>query len=132
VPRPASCGLQQDAPGAVPWDGSVCVGCRYCMIACPFEVPTFEYNEPLTPDYEVHHVYPQIMSGQSCAGCVGPAPRRPWSTATRTTDHRRRSAFISTRGRYLDYIYGEHEMGGTTGCTLGGALQGPGMLRTWA
>ena len=35
--------------GAVTWDGTVCVGCRYCMIACPFEIPTFEYNEPLTP-----------------------------------------------------------------------------------
>ncbi len=35
--------------GGVIWDGSVCVGCRYCMIACPFDIPTFEYDEPLTP-----------------------------------------------------------------------------------
>ncbi len=32
--------------GGVIWDGTVCVGCRYCMIACPFDIPTFEFNEP--------------------------------------------------------------------------------------
>jgi len=35
--------------GAVVYDASLCVGCRYCMIACPFNVPAYEYDEPLTP-----------------------------------------------------------------------------------
>ena len=29
--------------GPVVWDGSACLGCRYCMIACPFEIPKYEY-----------------------------------------------------------------------------------------
>ena len=38
--------------GAVVYDASVCVGCRYCMIACPFEIPTV-----FTPCDEVYHVF---------------------------------------------------------------------------
>ena len=51
--------------GAVIWDASICVGCRYCMIACPFEIPTFEYNEPLTPRImKCTMCHPLIMSGK--------------------------------------------------------------------
>ena len=57
-------GLHQDPQGAVTWDGSVCVGCRYCMIACPFDIPTFEYDEALTPRImKCTMCYPQITSG---------------------------------------------------------------------
>ena len=35
--------------GAVTYDPSVCVGCRYCMIACPFEIPAYEYDSAFTP-----------------------------------------------------------------------------------
>ncbi len=70
-------GLHQDAArAAVIWDGSVCVGCRYCMIACPFDIPTFEYDEPLTPRImKCTLCNPQITSGQlTVPGCVGACP----------------------------------------------------------
>lgn len=35
--------------GAVVYDSSVCVGCRTCMIACPFYIPTFKYSSPFDP-----------------------------------------------------------------------------------
>ena len=35
--------------GAVLYDPSVCVGCRYCMAACPFNIPAYEYSDPWTP-----------------------------------------------------------------------------------
>ena len=31
--------------GVVTYDPNKCIGCRYCMVACPFEVPTFEYDK---------------------------------------------------------------------------------------
>jgi len=31
--------------GPVIGRGNKCIGCRYCMVSCPFEMPRFEYGE---------------------------------------------------------------------------------------
>jgi len=41
--------LTKRANGAVHYDESKCIGCRYCMVACPFEIPAYEYHDPITP-----------------------------------------------------------------------------------
>ena len=30
--------------GPVIWRGNKCMGCRFCMISCPYDIPKFEYN----------------------------------------------------------------------------------------
>ncbi len=35
--------------GIVTYDAKACIGCRYCIIACPFQIPTYEYEKALTP-----------------------------------------------------------------------------------
>ena len=43
-------GAMTKAPdGSVVYNPTICLGCRYCQIACPFEVPAYEFNEPLVP-----------------------------------------------------------------------------------
>src|ERR1051325_3651971 len=39
--------LQKTAAGPVVYDESKCMGCRYCMQACPFGVPTYEWDARL-------------------------------------------------------------------------------------
>lgn len=36
--------LEKTSDGAVTWDAGKCIGCRYCMLACPFDVPKYEWD----------------------------------------------------------------------------------------
>ncbi|MBU3917725.1 4Fe-4S dicluster domain-containing protein, partial [bacterium] len=39
--------LVKTPDGAVTYDASKCIGCRYCMLACPFSIPRYQYDKPL-------------------------------------------------------------------------------------
>jgi Fe-S-cluster-containing dehydrogenase component len=101
--------------GAVTYDESVCVGCRYCMIACPFEIPTYEYHEALTPRVmKCTLCYPRISQGL-LPGCVESCPTEALTFAKREDLLRMaRERILRFPQRYVDHIYGEHEMGGTS------------------
>lgn len=100
--------------GAVIYNEKVCVGCRYCMIACPFEIPTYEYDDPFTPRVmKCTMCYPRISKGL-LPGCVEACPTEALVYGKRKelikVANQRISAYPD---RYIDHIYGEKEMGGT-------------------
>jgi formate dehydrogenase iron-sulfur subunit len=101
--------------GAVVYDSSVCVGCRYCMIACPFEIPTFEYDQALTPRIrKCTMCYPRVIKGL-LPGCVEACPMEALSFGKRKDMIQlAQERFRRYPDRYVDHIYGEHEMGGTS------------------
>lgn len=101
--------------GAVVYDASVCVGCRYCMIACPFEIPTYEYEEALTPRImKCTLCHPRILEGK-LPGCVESCPTEAMSFGTREDMLKvARERIRTSPDTYVDHIYGEHEMGGTS------------------
>jgi Fe-S-cluster-containing dehydrogenase component len=100
--------------GAVTYDASVCVGCRYCMIACPFEIPTYEYNEAFSPRVmKCTLCHPRIVKGQ-LPGCVESCPTEALAYGRREDLLKiARERIGQLPGRYVDHIYGEKEMGGT-------------------
>jgi Fe-S-cluster-containing dehydrogenase component len=108
--------------GAVEYDASVCVGCRYCIVACPFDVPTYEYNEALEPKVtKCTLCQPRLLEGK-LPGCVEACPQEALVFG-------RREDLISVArerirrhpGRYIDHIYGEYEVGGTSWLYISGA-----------
>lgn len=107
--------------GAVTYDASVCVGCRYCMIACPFYVPAYEYDEPLTPRVmKCTMCHPRILEGK-LPGCVEACPKEALSFGKREDlIQLGRQRIRRLPDRYVDHIYGEHEMGGTSWLYLSG------------
>jgi len=113
--------FQKTPSGAVEYDASVCVGCRYCMIACPFEIPTYEYHKALTPRVRKCTLcYPRITKGL-LPGCVDICPTEALLFGKRTDLLKTARERIARKpGEYIDHIYGEKEMGGTSWLYLAG------------
>jgi formate dehydrogenase iron-sulfur subunit len=107
--------------GAVVYDESVCVGCRYCMIACPFEIPAYEYDEPLTPRVmKCTMCHPRLLEGK-LPGCVEICPTEALKFGPREELLKiARDRIRKHPDRYVDHIYGEREMGGTNWLYLSG------------
>lgn len=102
--------------GAVVYDPKVCVGCRTCMIACPFYIPTFRYSSAFNP---------RIMKCVFChetrltkglpPACVEACPQEALTFGRRSDlVERGRQRIRENPGGYVDHIYGEHEAGGTS------------------
>jgi len=101
--------------GSVLYNPGLCIGCRYCMVACPFGVPAFEYSEPLNPQItKCTFCFDRISQG-SVPACVEICPAQVMTFGKRsdliTLAHKR---IIDNPGKYVDHIYGEHEVGGTS------------------
>jgi Fe-S-cluster-containing dehydrogenase component len=108
--------------GAVVYDASVCVGCRYCIIACPFNVPAYEFHEALEPRVlKCTLCHPRLVEGK-LPGCVEACPMEALTFGRRDDLLRiARERILAHPGRYVDHIYGEFEMGGTSWLYLTGS-----------
>jgi len=102
--------------GAVVYNAGVCVGCRYCMVACPFDIPAYEYNDPITPRVtKCTFCFDRISKDGQTPACVQICP-------TETLRFGKRSDLINLAHerirnnpqKYVDHVYGEHEVGGTS------------------
>jgi Fe-S-cluster-containing dehydrogenase component len=102
--------------GAVIYDGSVCVGCRNCMIACPFNIPAYSYSSPLTPLIKkcVFCYDTRVKDGKPPA-CVEICPQQVMTFGRRADlvklGHDRIQA---NPAKYVDKLYGEKAVGGTS------------------
>lgn len=107
--------LQKDETGAVKYIESLCVGCRYCMVACPFNIPTYTYDDPLTPKVtKCNMCLPRIKEGKLPA-CVEVCPREALVFGKRDEVLKLAWKRINQKpGHYIEHVYGEHEMGGTS------------------
>jgi len=107
--------FQKTPNGPVAYDESVCVGCRYCMIACPFNIPAYEYDDAFSPAVtKCTLCAPRIQKGQ-LPGCVESCPKEALIYGNRKQLIKiARERINKYPNRYIDHIYGEHEMGGTS------------------
>lgn len=107
--------LQKKESGAVIWEEWRCIGCRYCMVACPFQIPAYSYDKVLTPQIrKCQFCFDQTSHGQLPA-CVRECPRNAMTYGKRSELlHLAHEKIASSAGAYVDHIYGEHEVGGTS------------------
>jgi len=105
--------MHKTKEGPVIWRDEKCMGCRYCMVSCPFDVPKFQYNSPNPDIVKCNMCFERVEKGELPA-CVSECPAEALQFGTR------RELIAEARRRihenpelYYDGIYGEHEAGGT-------------------
>lgn len=116
--------------GAVVYDGSQCVGCRYCMVACPFYVPGAQYDKAWQPLIQkcTFCETTRLVKHQLPA-CVEACPVDALTFGRRSDIIKiARQRIKENPGQYMDYVYGETDAGGTAWMVLApaaGADPGP-------
>ena len=107
--------------GTVTWDGDKCIGCRYCMIACPFQIPVFEYSKAIQPNIlKCDFCYDRTKEGLLPA-CVEICPVEALTYGKRDELISIAKSRIKVKPeKYINHIYGEYEVGGTSWMYLSG------------
>ena len=103
--------------GPVTYNPDVCIGCRYCMNACPFGVPHFDYDKGLIDGAFIDkcNFCPQRTSVGREPACVETCPTDALVYGDREELIKEAHARITAHpDRYIDHVYGEHENGGTS------------------
>lgn len=115
--------------GAVVYDGSQCVGCRYCMVACPFNIPGFQYDLAWDPLVQKCTFCEKELKQGRLPACVQACPMDALTFGRRSDlINLARARIANNPGKYVDYVYGEHDAGGTAWMVLApaaGAGSGP-------
>jgi len=106
--------LQKTALGPVTYDASKCMGCRYCMVACPFSVPKYEWGK-LFPKVQKCVMCPDRVAQGKQTACAEICP----TGATKFGERDELIAEAQQRIRdnptkYVNHIYGLTEVGGTS------------------
>ena len=107
--------LTKQKNGAVIYDAGKCIGCRYCMVACPFQVPAYEYMDPLTPKVRKCTFCFEYVKDGGLPACAQACPREVMTFGPRDKLlDLARWKIKNSPGRYVDHIFGEKEVGGTS------------------
>jgi formate dehydrogenase iron-sulfur subunit len=106
--------LHKTAGGPVVYDAEICLGCRYCIQACPFNVPRYEWTS----------MNPRVMKCSLCAdrlaegkinACAEACPAEATIAGEREALLQiARARLAAEPGKYVQKIYGEHDAGGTS------------------
>jgi len=106
--------------GPVIWQEDKCMGCRYCMIACPFDIPKFEYGSLNPKIRKCIMCYDRLREGKIPA-CAEACPQESILFGKRgdLLDIARKRIYDHPSD-YVSHIYGEHEVGGTNMLYLAG------------
>ena len=106
--------LKKTEAGPVTYTFERCIGCRYCMLACPFYIPKYEWEKAVPWVRKCTFCSDRLAAGQIPA-CVKSCP----TNTMQFGEHAEVMAEAEKRlagnpGKYVNHIYGKTEAGGTS------------------
>ncbi|HOO56520.1 MAG TPA: hydrogenase 2 operon protein HybA [bacterium] len=113
---------KDEKTGAVTYNAWECIGCRYCMMACPFQVPTNEFGKAIEPRIKkCTFCFDRISKYNGTPACADACPMGAMTFGKRSElIEVARERIKLNPDKYLNHIYGEHEAGGTSWMYLAG------------
>lgn len=106
--------LKKTKEGPVVYNFDRCIGCRYCMLACPFFIPKYEWEKPV-PWVRKCTFCSERMKADLKPACIKTCPTETMLLGEREEVLKEARNRMSTNpGKYVDHIYGEKEAGGTS------------------
>ncbi|RJO63792.1 MAG: 4Fe-4S dicluster domain-containing protein [Myxococcales bacterium] len=106
--------LHKTPEGPVVYDSSKCIGCRYCMMACPYGIPRYDWEQAVPYVRKCVLCHERVQKGQQPA-CVEACPTKATIFGERETllaEAKKRIA--ENPGLYQAKVFGESEVGGTS------------------
>jgi Fe-S-cluster-containing dehydrogenase component len=132
---PVSAMTKDPVTGIVAYEPSACVGCRYCVVACPFGIPKYQYDSPTGKIGKCELCRHRTKDGHysACAEVCPTGATLSGRTSDLLLEAKRRLAlkpgsvtryprgklggpdqsYEGPVGKYLQHVYGEKEYGGT-------------------
>ncbi|MDP3616476.1 MAG: hydrogenase 2 operon protein HybA, partial [Rhodoferax sp.] len=132
---PVSAMTKDPVTGIVAYEASACVGCRYCVVACPFGIPKYQYDSPSGKIGKCELCRHRYKDGHysACAEVCPTGATLYGKTTDLLAEAKRRIAlkpgsltryprgkmggpdqsYEAAVGNYLPHVYGETEYGGT-------------------
>ncbi len=107
-------GLTKSPGGPVIYDRDKCIGCRYCMLACPFHIPRYEWDKTVPYVVKCDMCRERIEQNLKPA-CVEACPEKALTFGAREDLLlQARESIRNYPDKYRDHIWGEKEFGGTS------------------
>jgi len=106
--------LTKNEEGAVVYNNKKCIGCRYCMLACPFSIPRYQWETPIPFVRKCILCADTRLAEGKEPGCTSACPYGATIFGTReemlAEAHKR---IMDNPGKYIDRVWGEDDFGGT-------------------
>jgi len=107
--------LRKTEEGAVVYDAGKCMGCRYCMMACPYAIPRYSWEDVVPYVRKCKLCYDNRIQEGKQPACTEACPEGATIFGERDDLLKKAKARIQKEpDKYIDHVWGEKEVGGTS------------------
>ncbi len=111
---PVAAMVKDKITGIVDYKKDACIGCRYCQVACAFNIPKFQWDKAIPQIVKCDLCKNTNLKSAGISACAEVCPTGAILFGKRgelLTEAKKRLA--EQPKLYVNHIYGEHELGGT-------------------